>query len=139
MATYRSIASSETDANSPVTQTLMEALADNPTAIAEGASGAPKLAISQASAIAGTSSNLTFSGLDDFAGIIIHGAFNSNSGSDTVTLEISTDGATFTDTTTVIDVTAATASNAAIPYQLSFMFSMVICSVFISMAQHKKG
>jgi hypothetical protein len=41
MATYRSIAGSETDANSPVTQTLMEALADNPTAIAEGATDAP--------------------------------------------------------------------------------------------------
>lgn len=41
MATYRSIAASETDANSPVTQTLMEALADNPTAIAEGAANAP--------------------------------------------------------------------------------------------------
>ena len=42
MATYRSIAASETDANSPITQTLMEALADNPTAITEGATGAPR-------------------------------------------------------------------------------------------------
>lgn len=43
MATYRSIASSETDAESPITQELMDALALNPPAIAEGASGAPKI------------------------------------------------------------------------------------------------
>lgn len=44
MATYRSISGSEVDADSPVTQTLMEALADNPTAIAEGATDAPVVA-----------------------------------------------------------------------------------------------
>ena len=43
MATYRTIAASEVDADSPVTATLMEALAENPTAIAEGASGAPPI------------------------------------------------------------------------------------------------
>lgn len=41
MATYRSIAATEVDADSPVTQTLMEALADNPTAIAEAATDSP--------------------------------------------------------------------------------------------------
>jgi hypothetical protein len=41
MATYRAIAASETDADSPVTATLMTALADNPTAIAEGAANSP--------------------------------------------------------------------------------------------------
>lgn len=43
MASYRTIAASETDQDSPVTQTLMQALTDNPTAIAEGAAGAPKV------------------------------------------------------------------------------------------------
>ncbi len=43
MTTYRTIASTETDADSPVTVQLMTALADNPTAIAEGASGAPRV------------------------------------------------------------------------------------------------
>lgn len=41
MTTYRAIATTETDADSPVTATLMSALANNPTAIAEGSSGAP--------------------------------------------------------------------------------------------------
>lgn len=43
MATYRDIAPSEVDAQSPVKELLMQALANNPIAIAEGASGAPKL------------------------------------------------------------------------------------------------
>lgn len=43
MATWRTIAASEVDPDSPVTATLMQALADNPTAIAEGASGAPRV------------------------------------------------------------------------------------------------
>ena len=42
MATYRTIAASEVDPDSPVTSTLMGALADNPTAITEGATGAPR-------------------------------------------------------------------------------------------------
>lgn len=43
MATWRDIAATEVDADSPVTATLMSALANNPVAIAEGASGAPPL------------------------------------------------------------------------------------------------
>jgi len=46
MTTYRSIATTETDADSPVTATLIGALANNPTAIAEGSTDAP---INQAS------------------------------------------------------------------------------------------
>lgn len=41
MATYRAVAASETDALSPITSDLMTALADNPTAITEGADDAP--------------------------------------------------------------------------------------------------
>ena len=51
MATYRTIAAGEVDADSPVTATLVSALAENPTAIAEGAAGAPRI---QASASAGS-------------------------------------------------------------------------------------
>ncbi len=43
MATYRSIAATETDPQAPVTAALMKALDANPTAIAEGAPGAPVL------------------------------------------------------------------------------------------------
>lgn len=41
MTTYRVIAATETDPDSPVTSTLVIALADNPTSIAEGAVTAP--------------------------------------------------------------------------------------------------
>ena len=43
MTTYTTIANSEIDQDSPVTQTLMTALRDNPIAITEGAAGAPKV------------------------------------------------------------------------------------------------
>lgn len=42
MATYRTIAGTETDPEAPITSALMKALADNPTAIAEGEVGAPR-------------------------------------------------------------------------------------------------
>lgn len=42
MATYRTIAASETDSESPITQELMDALRLNTEAQAEGAVGAPK-------------------------------------------------------------------------------------------------
>lgn len=45
MTTYRTIASSETQPKAPVTSELMVALANNPTAIAEGSSGAPNMEV----------------------------------------------------------------------------------------------
>lgn len=41
MATWTTVASTDLDADSPITQALMEALYHNPTAMAEGAAGAP--------------------------------------------------------------------------------------------------
>ena len=43
MTTYTAIANSAIDQDSPVTQPLMTALRDNPIAITEGASGAPRV------------------------------------------------------------------------------------------------
>jgi len=43
MATYTNIPNSDLDAESPITQALMESLASNPIAISEGALGAPKI------------------------------------------------------------------------------------------------
>jgi len=43
MTTYTSIPNSDIDQDSPVTQPLMTALRDNPIAITEGASGAPRI------------------------------------------------------------------------------------------------
>ena len=43
MTTYRTVAADEIDHQSPVTETLLTALRDNPVAITEGASGAPRI------------------------------------------------------------------------------------------------
>lgn len=43
MATYRSIATTETDPEAPLTSQLVKALEANPRAIAEGAPGAPRI------------------------------------------------------------------------------------------------
>lgn len=43
MTTYTAIPNSDVDQDSPVTQTLVTLLRDNPIAITEGASGAPKI------------------------------------------------------------------------------------------------
>lgn len=43
MTTFRTVSDAEIDHKSPVTETLMTALRDNPSAIAEGADGAPKI------------------------------------------------------------------------------------------------
>lgn len=68
--TYRSIAASETDPQAPVTSALMKALADNPTAIAEGAAGAPKIAL-PASFNSGTG-NIQFTGFGSYGGWAFH-------------------------------------------------------------------
>lgn len=43
MTTYTAITATEVDADSPVTDTLMQRLRDNPLAMFEGAAGAPRL------------------------------------------------------------------------------------------------
>ena len=43
MTTYSAVASTEIDADSPITDALLSKLANNPTAITEGASGAPRI------------------------------------------------------------------------------------------------
>ena len=44
MTTYTAIANSEVDTDSPITESLMTRLRDNPLAQAEGSAGAPKIA-----------------------------------------------------------------------------------------------
>ena len=96
MATYREIAASEVDADSPFTTTLMEALDGNTTAIAEGAIGAPKMAIKTFSGSAGSGS-VDITGLGTFSGVRIDIHFgNSNGGlARDVEMALSNNGATF--------------------------------------------
>lgn len=77
MASYRDIASTEVDANSPITATLMAALANNPLAIAEGAIGAPRVAFSTFSD-ANTSSDIEISGLTGYGGLMVFGLVATN-------------------------------------------------------------
>lgn len=72
MTTYTAIANTDIDQDSPVTQPLMTAMRDNPIAIAEGASGAPKLRTKNVFGGGGAleipATNYDFTGLDDFGG-----------------------------------------------------------------------
>lgn len=118
MANYRTIATSETIPDAPVTSTLMIALAENPVAIAEGVSGAPKIAIYQQSSRAGSNSNLTFTSLGPYSGIIIHGKYASQSENRSVTISASTDGSSFFGSTTVVDASSSGGSS----FTISLMF-----------------
>lgn len=72
MTTYTAIANTDIDQDSPVTEPLMSALRDNPIAMAEGASGAPKIATKNVFgggiASGNDTTNYDFTGLDDFNG-----------------------------------------------------------------------
>jgi len=72
MTTYTAIANTDIDQDSPVTQPLMTAMRDNPIAMAEGASGAPKLRTKNVfgggSASGDVTTNYDFTGLDNFGG-----------------------------------------------------------------------
>jgi len=72
MATYTAISNGQIDQDSPITQPLMAALRDNPIAMAEGDSSAPKFALqAQVDGTYATTSGGTavFTNLDDFAGV----------------------------------------------------------------------
>ena len=65
MATYREILASETDAESPVTTTLMTALAQNVLAIIEGDATAPRIIGNAAATVGDGLSVLTVTATDD--------------------------------------------------------------------------
>lgn len=70
MPTYTAILSAETDPNAPVTSTLMDRLANNPLAMFEGASGAPRLdEDARAGSVAGDFTLFTAGGSFTHAGI----------------------------------------------------------------------
>lgn len=91
MATYRIIAATETDPLSPITATLMDAIANNPTAMAEGATGAPKIALKSASG-SFTSSALDFGSLDAWSGVWLScTAYNSGASSSNIDIYVTND------------------------------------------------
>jgi len=103
MATYTAISNGQIDQDSPITQPLMTALRDNPIAMAEGDSSAPKFA-TQAQADGTFLSDSTaeypvFTNLDDFSGIEFHLVARATNERD-AGIEYSTDnGSTFSSAT----------------------------------------
>ncbi len=91
--TYRLIASTETDPDSPVTSTLMIALDQNLAATAAGETDAPKIALKSDAAALG-SGNTDFSGLGAWSGVwFTIGVRNSNAVTTrTVSFDLSDDG-----------------------------------------------
>lgn len=112
MATWRTVASTEVDADSPVTATLMSALANNPTALAEQATGAPKIAIETdvQGGNAGALANTT--GWGDHLGLLIDYSGDNNGGnSRTVAIRASTDnGSTWTASVNLFAIPANSAA-----------------------------
>ena len=105
MTTYTTIADASIDQDSPVTEALMEALGDNPIALAEGASGAPRIAIKTGyvSVAAGLPGTLT--GVDAFSGLTLSASFiNSGVNTRVISISFSDDTVTFYGTTTIATV-----------------------------------
>ena len=96
MTSYITITDAETDPNAPVTSELGKKWRDNPLAIAEGATGAPKIKVRSFSsgALAATA---TFTGLGDYGGLVFNVVAVEGSGTatDNVTFEYSNDGTTW--------------------------------------------
>lgn len=105
MTTHRDIASSETDPFAPIVAALMKALALNPVAIAEGSTGAPKIA----KPIYGASgATVTFTGLDDFSGLTADFYNRGATGGSSVSVSFSDDGTTFYGSTVIYPSGATT-------------------------------
>lgn len=113
MTTYTTITNSEIDQDSPITQPLLTSLRDNPIAIAEGSSGAPRI---QGKAlqtwvdrITGGTDSIT--GLDDYGALNLRGrAEFLTSSSSTIQIQLSdNNGSTWASATTV--ATIITVSN----------------------------
>lgn len=109
MTTWVEIPDSLVDVRSPGTITLFANLRDNPIAIAEQASGAPKMSVNCDRAQIGEGSSSDFDGMGDYAGCRIFYEFDGTNNVDsTVSIKVSysTDGASFFGDTTLHTVSS---------------------------------
>jgi hypothetical protein len=100
MTDYTIISNTQVEPEAPVTSELMNSLRDNPLAIAEGATAAPRVALK---AISGTNTAIK-SGLEGYQGgyfIVEYYMATGQGGSGSAVLEFSNDGATFPGTLTL--------------------------------------
>jgi len=91
MTSYITITDAETDPEAPLTSELAKKWRDNPIAITEGATGAPKIVSKAMDLFLGTfglfSSPTGLTGLDDEDGLLIWFGISNTSGSSAMTLE----------------------------------------------------
>ena len=100
MTDYTIISNTQVEPEAPVTSELMNSLRDNPLAIAEGATAAPRVALK---AISGTNTAIK-SGLEGYQGgyfIVNYTIATNQGGSGSAVLEFSNDGVTFPATLTI--------------------------------------
>jgi len=94
MTAYVTITDAQTDPGAPGTSELWKQWRDNPIAIAEGSTGAPRIAVAaQGGTIVGgvfTSTDLAI-----YGGAVLHGGFRMTSGGNQLVLQVSDDGTTF--------------------------------------------
>lgn len=120
MASFTTIDLNDFLPGQPATSAQGIALYENPLAIAEGASGAPKIAIKTAGGVSGVGS-LTFTGLGDFSGALIHGTVLTDGSNRSLGIALSDDGTTF-----------ATASWAIININVAAMDTFFIVVDFVT-------
>lgn len=103
MASWTTIADTSLAQDKPIKAVDVRALRDNPVAIAEGATDAPKIADKfLVGAAAGAPGEVIFSGLDDFLGIRVDGDVFRSGGGTGLELEVSDDGVTYYGTVTLV-------------------------------------
>ena len=99
MADWATITDTQVDPDAPLTSGLGYALRDNPIAIAEGSTGAPKIAKPIYGARGAT---ITFTGLDDFSGASARFYNNGATGTGSaVSVSFSNNGTTFYGSTVI--------------------------------------
>lgn len=104
MASFTSIDLNDFLPGQPATSAQGIALYENPLAIAEGASGAPKIAQKSAGGLS-AGGTLSFTGLGDFGGVLVHGSVRTDGSSRTLQVSLSDDGTTYSTASALVDGT----------------------------------
>lgn len=99
MTDYTAILDTHIDPDAPITSGLAYQMRDNPIAIAEGALGAPKIAIKTVQADAGTTD---ISGVDAWSGFTINATTALGGAPSSVTISFSDDGVTYYGSTSIL-------------------------------------
>lgn len=106
MTSYNDILNNTIDQDSPFTTTLLTYLRDNPIALAEGASGAPKIA--DKTFFVSGSFSATTAGFDPFSGVWVDASQQYVSANSALQISFSDNGSTFYGTTSIASVDSST-------------------------------